>query len=317
MTYPLTIGNITLDGRFEGPNGEEEGLGDLGVTQRSVVREFPGGQVSGQLFGCFPKPLTWAGKLFGNGAMNRLEQLKKLAYNEEVVTFIWGIWTYLGIVADVEGKAKGPNEINYKIFFKSLDTTQVMGGNAPPNSDPFAGTVANAQSAATQQSTFPVSGGALPPTVAPGVAQLNQNINNALQKSGGVVSNLGDDVVKQLRDKIAKIQSDLDPIVKGSDILNASAASDLHGTLSILDSAFKKALKPLVSIVRSIAPNIYSLAARYLGSPLAYQDILDANGLDDPLPVFNEPREIIIPAQASVPVIHATTVMSDATAPIA
>ena len=314
-TYPLTIGTVTLNqGAFEGPNGDQEGFGDLGSKQKAVVHEFPGGIITAQLQGSVPKTLTWGGVLFGFTAIERNFQLQALCDNSQGIYLTWAQWTYYGFVEDYQAVVKGPNEIHYKIVFRSVGTNNTVGGAAPTTSDPFAGTVANAQNTATQQSNAPASGGSLPPTVKSGVSNLNNSVNQALQQSGGSVSNIPSTTLKNLQNQISQIQSILSPIINGSDPIAASAASDLNGTLSILSTAFNNSLNPLITTITAVNPNLYQLAAQYYGDPTLYWVIGAANNLSDPLPITAGPIQLAIPVKPIITSYTPPTVMQDALA---
>lgn len=312
--YPLTIGSITLNQHpFEGPNGDQGGLSDLGSKQKSVVREFPGGIISAQLYGSFPKVISWAAKLFGFNAMNRSAELKKLCDNGQLVNFNWAQWNFDGFVEDYKVLARGPNEIDYEIIFRPLnDNNTVTGGNSLVNNDPFASTVLNAQNTMNQQASSPLASSSLPPTVVPNVNALNSSINQALQQSGGSISNIPPSTLTTLQGHISSIQNSLKPIINGNNPLAASTAADLNGTLSILYTAFSSSLNPLITTLQVANPNLYLLASQYYGDPKLYWIIGNANNLIDPMPETNGPITLKIPVKPIITSITPPTVTSDA-----
>jgi hypothetical protein len=315
--YPLTIGSITLNqDAFEGPNGDQAGLTDLGSRQKAVVHEFPGGIITAQLYGSYSKTITWSGKLFGSNAVSRSFQLQKLCDNGNQITLAWNQWSFDGFVEDYEATARGPNEIDYKIVFRTVvNNSTVSGGNAPANVDPFSSTLANAQTTATQQATAPASGGTLPATVPPLVSDLNDSISQSLQASGGSVSAIPSVTAAPIQGQISDIQDLLDPVINGSDPLAASAAADLNGTLGIMSTSLGDSISPTITTIQAVNPNLYSLAAQYYSDPTQYGLIADANGLTDPLPITNGPISLVIPAQPAGTITSYTpTVMQDALA---
>ena len=316
INYPLTIGSVTLNqGYFEGPNGDKGGMSDLGSKQKAAVLEFPGGIVTAQLYGSFPKVITWTGKLWGANAINRSFELQKLADNGQLVNLTWAQWNFQGFVEDYKVTAEGPNEIAYEIIYRPLvNNSTVTGGNSAPNTDPFTVTVSNALPTATQQANSPASGGTLPSSVPSSVSNLVDSINQALQGSGGSVANIPAPTLQTLQGQISNVQNQLQPIISGSDLQAASAAADLSGTMGILGSAFTDTLNPIITTIQTVNPNLYQIAAQYYGDPTMYGTIADANGLIDPLPdTGGLPISLTIPAAPS-PNEPVSTVMTDALA---
>jgi hypothetical protein len=299
-TYPLKIGSVTLNqDQFEGPDGNKEGLGDLGSKQKAVVREFPGGIVSAQLYGSFPKTIQWSGLLRTKTAFDRSRQLKALADNGELVNFSWADWNLDGFVEDYKAHAKGPFAVEYTITFKPLYDNNNFGGSnsAIANYDPFSGTVANAQNAMDEQAKNPASGTALPPTVLQGSVSFNQSVDNALQQSGGSVVNIPSSTVKSLQQQGNDLQQQLQGYINGPDPGLSSAAADLSGTLGIILTAFDNAVDNRLATIKAVDPNIYRLAEEYYGDAQYFQLILDANPQlnNDPLPATGVPSSIVIP----------------------
>lgn len=309
-TYPLTLGAVTFNqGVFEGPNGLQEGLGDVGSKQKAVIREFPGGIVTAQLYGSFPKPIVWSGILFGSNARNRSLQLQKLCDNGQQITLSYAQWNYPGFVQDYQAFVRGPYEVAYKIVFRPLDNqTTVTNGSLPGNNND---TLANAQNTATQQATSPASGGALPPSVAPAVANLNNGINQALQNAGGNPANISPADLAPIQSQVTDLLNTLDPVVNGSDPLASSAAADLSGTVSIMGSSLGNTTPTNIATINVVNPNLYQLASQYYGDPTMYPLIANANGLTDPLPNTNGPITLTIPVQPSSTLASAPTVITD------
>jgi hypothetical protein len=317
LTYPFSVGGIELGdpSPFEGPNGNQEGLSDLGSKQKAVVREYAGGIVTAQLYGSFPKTISWCGKLFGSGAVDRSFELQKLCDNGQQVTLQWSQFSFDGFVEDYQVIARAPNEIDYKMVFRPVvNNSTVTGGNAVANNDPFASTVANGQATMTQQATSPASGGSLSSSIQQGVSSLDQAINQALQQTGGSVSAISSVTAQSLQSQISSLQNQLAPIINGSDPIAASAAADLNGTLSILNVAFGSTLNPSITTIQAVNPNLYQLAAQYYGDPTLYWVIQDANDLSDPLPDTNGPISLVIPVEPTSNTATPATVMNDALA---
>lgn len=325
-SYPLTIGPVTIGGQipqanlapFEAPNGDQGGLSDLGSKQKAVVHEFAGGEVTAQVYGSFPKPIAWKGKLFGQNAISRSFELQKLCDNAQVVTLQWAQWSFDGFVEDYKVTVLGPNEIDYEITFRPLvNNATVTGGNAPPIADPFSSTLTNAQNTATQQANNPASGGTLPPQVAPQIQSLNSGINNALQQSNGSLSNIPPATLQTLQGQISTTQSALQPVINGTDPQAASAAADLNGTLGIMSASLGNGTTPLITTIQVANPNFYALSSQYYGTPTLYWAIAAANNLFDPLPTTNGPISIKIPVKPIITSVEPPTVMTDALANVA
>lgn len=313
MVYPLSIGSVIFNqGPFEGPNGDGDGLGDLGSKQKANVREFPGGIITAQLYGSYPKLIEWSGKLFHGNAFNRSMQLQKLADNGELVTFKYAQWNYDGFVEDYTAHVKGFNIVDYRIRFRPLQNNSTVAGSGPgfASSDPFANTVSNAQTVMQRQSTAPSSGALLPNPVQSGTGFLNQSVNKALQASGGSVSAMPPATLQGLVTQVSSLRSLLGPIITTGTPALSSAAADLDGTLSILETAFRAPLNPLITTISAVNPNLYELAARFYSDPAKYELIQNASGLLDPLPVTNGPITVKIPVKPvdSTDLIPATVI---------
>jgi hypothetical protein len=273
-------------------------LSDLGSKQNCVVREYPGGQVTAQLFGSFPKKISWGGILFGSNAVDRSFDLQQLCDNGEQVTLEYSQWSFDGFVEDYSVTAASVNEVHYKMSFIPVqNNSTVSGGNLATTNDPFASIVGNAQDALTQQSTSPSSGAILPAPVQTAATTLNQSVNQALQGTGGSVSAIDSATVSDLQDQISNLMDLLTPLIGGSDSGMASAAGDLNGTLGTLQTAFGATQTQLLDTVTVQNPNLYQLSAQYYGSPWLYRYIQDwpDNNLTDPLPVTDSPIQVQIP----------------------
>lgn len=311
MMYPLTLGGVSFDENpFEGPNGFAEGLSDLGSTQKAVVREYPGGIMTAQLLGSFPKPISWQGILYGAYAMGRSADLQQLCDSGQQVVLSWAQWSFTGFVEDFQCDIKAPHEIHFKIVFRPLQNNNAgAGGGQLANTDPFASTISNAQTVMKQQTAAPASGYVFSGGITDSVNALSRSVNSALQNSGGSVSNMDPSDAQGIQSQVTSIQSQLQPLINGPDPVAASAAADLNGSISTIGTSVNNSLGSNYKTVELFSPNVYSLAAQYYGDPTQYQPILDASGITDPLP--SGLVKITIPVLGRQPA-SPVTIMSDA-----
>lgn len=308
--FPLSIGSVTFDQNpFEGPNADTTALGDLGSTQKAVVRELPGGIVSAQLLGSFPKPISWTGILWGSNAQSRSAQLQQLCDDGDRQTLTWAQWSFDGFVADYECFPHSTKEIHFKITFRPVvNNNSSSGSNSGGSSNSGSIVISNAQQTMLQQANSPASGATLSDSITNAISTLNDLINQALKNSGGDASAIGGSDLQTIQNQISSVQQQLSPLVSGSDPIQSSAAADLNGTVSIISSTLGDASTDTATEFKAVNPDVYQLAARYLGDPTQYQAILDASGLTDPFPV----GEVTIKIPNSVPTtVKPTTVMND------
>lgn len=299
IEYPLRLGSVTFNqGPFEGPNGQEGGLGDLGIKQKAVVKEFPGGIITAQLYGDFPKAVIWSGKLFGSSAISRNLELRRLCKSGDLVTFSYADWQMEGFVEDLETHVKGPNEVDYKITFRPLEdqTNGGGGGLSPSGNNVLAGVLNNAQDTMLQQAASPAAGGTLPSTVQSGTSQLNKSINQALQQTGGGIANLSASSIQTLEGQIDALQEELTPLLQSADPILSSSAGDLHSTLGLIKSLISGTAQQEITTIKAVDPNLYQIAARFYGSPLLWSLVSQANGNIDPLSTTGE-MDLVIPAR--------------------
>lgn len=297
--YPLTIGNVTLDqGPFEGPDGSKGGLSDLGSKQKAVVREFPGGIISAQLYGSFPKAITWSGRLYGGNAINRSFELQRLCDDGDLITFTWAQWIYDGFVEDYKPTIRAFNVIDYDIIFRPLYNASTVGGGGQQNSDPFSSSVANAQDTMRQQTQSPASGATMPDDVEKAIAELDQSLLDAMDQSGQTVATVPQATASALSKQIINLQGQLSVYVNDpSNPLLSSAAADLSATLGVIGAAFASSTLQIITTIQALNPNLYRLAQQYYDDPALFWVIARANNLSDPLPVTDGPIPLVIPVK--------------------
>lgn len=317
---PLRLGNIDFDKPFEGPNGNEEGLGDLGMEMKMIVKYFPGGSVTAQLFGAVPKEIKIPGRLYGAYARSRSFELQQVVESGDLVKLTYAEWEFEGIAKDYQAHLKGPNEVWFTFIFVPL-LNNSKGGTSVVSAptDPFSVTVSNALKTMIDQTLNAANGFDMPSDIQTGVNSLNNTISQQLQSNGGNVASLSSGVQQTIQNQIAGVQSLLQPLLYGLDPIAAAAAGDLSGSVGILNLAFgasAASVRPIETF-RQMNPDLYRLAAFYYESPLKWSLIADATnlmGFDqpriiDPLPVGD--YKLIVPVDTSFSISKPPTVMQD------
>ncbi len=268
------------------PNGMQGGISDLGGIQSHVVTDFPGGIRTVQLFGPFPTMIEFQGVFYGSDALSRAKVLDKIRTDSKQATLTYGQIKMDGALVKFKITANHQNEVHYDLAFVPVqDNSSSNGFNSNP-SNPASATLASAQNAAQYQSQSPAANFTFPASIQNGVTNLNQSFNQAISQAGGQIGNLSSDQVSGLQSQTQSVLDQLQPMINGTDPNAASAASDLSSSLQIMSSSLTFGSAP-VTVLSTVNPNLFTLAAQYYGDPMKWTLIAGANPdlQNDPMPI--------------------------------
>jgi hypothetical protein len=277
----LTLGGPSGNVVFSALEIPQE-FGPLGGKQVVVRHEFPGGLITQDDLGAFPLPLTWSGILTGAGAMARAQQIDRMRAQGADVTLAYGPFAWLGKITMFEPKAKHQWLIPYQIAF---DPAQDLSGVGVI---PGIGQSAE-QALATQDMEFDdvVSGDdglSLPASLSTPAAGLDSAVQQGLLNGNGTVAGIQSSDSAAITAAIASVEAAAAPLIAGQDATQASPALDLVARAAAMGVVIASPTAP-VRYLLLINPNLFQLAAQYLGDAGLWQSIANASGLSDPQPI--------------------------------
>jgi hypothetical protein len=273
----LTLGDVVFDA-LEIP----QKFGPLGGKQVVVHHEFPGGLITQDDLGAFPLPLTWSGILTGTDAMARVQEIDRMRAQGVDITLAYGPFAWLGKITVFEPEASHQWLIPYKITFEPSQDLSGVG------LIPGAGQSAE-QAMADQDMEFDgvVNGDDgldLPGSLSTPAANLDSALQQGLLNGNGTVAGIQPADSVAISAAIAAVQTATAPLIAGFDATQASPAADLAARAAALGVIVASPRAPARYLLL-INPNLFSLAAQFLGDAGLWQDIADASGLSDPQPI--------------------------------
>jgi hypothetical protein len=273
----LTLGDVVFSA-LEIP----QKFGPLGGKQVIVKHEFPGGYITEDDLGAFPLPLTWSGIMTGPYAMARVQQIDRMRAQGVDVTLAYGPFAWLGKIAEFLPEASHQWLIPYKITFEPSE--DLSGVGLIPSL-----VLSAEQALATQDMEFDdvVNGDdglPLPAALVDVAAALDTALQIALTNAGGVVANIQPGDANALAAALAAVEAATGALIAGSDATKASPAADLAARAAALGVIVASPKAPARYLLL-INPNLFSLAAQYLGDSALWGDIAAASGLSDPQPI--------------------------------
>jgi hypothetical protein len=273
----LTLGGVTF-GALEIP----EKFGPLGGKQVVVKHEYPGGYITQDDLGAFPVTLSWSGIITGASAMARVQQIDRMRAQGADVTLSYGPFAWLGKIAQFLPEASHQWLIPYKITFEP--SQDLSGVGVIPGAAQSA-----EQALSTQDMEFDdvVSGDDgldLPAPLVTPAANLDSAVQAGLTNGDGTVAGIQPADVAAISTAIAVVQTVAGPLIAGVDATQASPALDLVARATAIGAIVASPKAP-VRYLLLINPNLFSLAAQFLGDPALWGQIATASGLSDPQPV--------------------------------
>jgi hypothetical protein len=278
MTLYLTIDDVVLSG-FEIP----EQLDGVGGTQSIVKHEFPGGIITLTPLGAFPHTIKWSGLMSGADAFARAQILdRKRALGDEVI-LSYGPFSWSGLISDFTAKPKHQFLVPYEITFEP--DVDLSGIGAIPlgaiSLEAQLGTALGAIGSIVDGD----DGLTLPSPLVIGADVLTAAVNAALLDGNGTVAGMSTADSSACIAAAAALGALCLPYSLGTDPTQASPALNLSTQSSIVDFIINS-VNAGATQVRTINPNLFNVAAAYLGDATRWAEIATASGLPmDPQPI--------------------------------
>jgi len=273
----FTIGSFT----FQGTEVPEQ-VGPLGGTQRLAIHEFPGGAKSLQTYGAFPNTIKFKGIMSGPLAFARSVALDRLRITGALIPLLYAQFGYLGVISEYTANPKNQWRVPYELTFEpQQDISNGVNGS-------FGGALGAEATMALQTTGLGnlLAGTpfALPSSLTTPISNLLTTVKGALATASGIVADITASNSVLIQAAVSLLQTAANPLIASPNSLYSSPALDA--------SSYAAAINVLVTIdatpnyqVRAINPNLFLLAAQYLGSASNWQQIAQANGLFDPQPI--------------------------------
>ena len=294
MQLPLTLEDFVFSqSELESP----EHLAGLGGDTSIAQHDFPGGTRSHQVFGAFPEPLKWQARFTGATALTRVGLLRaKLGAPKEQI-LSWGDRVWAGRLVKFSPLAHSQWLLTYECeFWTRLDLSQ-------PGTTAYvsAQTQAAGQSAVLQLRllslqnliTGAINGTLNISTLFPLVAAqllgpvgtLISSATQALLNAGGLITAItGEDQSNVLQASLA-VLAVATPLSQAADPTVSSPAADVAAYVQSIRTLIVNSAPAPQWTLPVVNPNLFRLAAQYLGDATRWRDIASLNGMSDPQPV--------------------------------
>lgn len=276
MPLPLTIGEVTFFD-LEVP----QKIGPFGGKQVLVVHEYPGGAKDVDSLGAFPHKVTWSGIFTQTAAFARAQALDRIRADGLPVTLNYGPQSYIGKVAQFEYNPSHQFLIPYSISFEPI--ADLSGVGIVPGGGESLETQLGDQVDAIDSIISGDDGLTLPTSLLTPATTLTTAVATGLLQGDGTVAGIPSTLAAAITSAGVAIQAAATPLLDSADPTQASPASDLYSraaAVNIIVAAPNAAARQL----RLINPNLFTLAAQYLGDPMEWSRIAAASGLSDPQP---------------------------------
>ena len=279
----MTLGSIAFTGT-EIP----EKLYPVGGTQTLAIHEFPGGVRTIQSLGAFPpRSIGWSGLLAGPTAFTRSFAIDRLRVAGAAIHLTYGAFRWKGVVSEYSATIHNEWIVRYHIeFVPAVDESTPP---VPPSVSPNVSALH--ASLAGLGSNIPVTenGVSLPYGLSNPLQSLYNVGVSALLNSGNNIGALSASDLSDANNYAIAAFAAGSGIISSSSTSASStqlAASALH-VLSFagIAQALMNQVAPTSRIVTINNPNLYSLAAQYLGDASRWTVIAQMNGLTDPMPL--------------------------------
>jgi hypothetical protein len=278
MTLFLILGDVVLS-NFEVPSE----IGDLGGRQSIVKHEFPGGLITITPLGAFPDPISWSGILTGSDAFSRSQQLDRIRAVGDAVTLSYGPFAWSGVVSSYKPRPRHQWYVPYTIMFEPI--ADLSGVGVVPF-DPL--NIDGLLSTATTAIGSLINGGSglpLPGSLGSLAQNLLDNTAQGLLNGNGLVAGISTGDAATIASSVLDVENGCLPFTLGIDPTQASPAQDLSVQAAIVGQIVGTPVNS-TRMVRTVNPNLFQVAAQYLGDSSKWPSIAAASGLPpDPLPV--------------------------------
>ena len=277
MSLPLTIGGVTF---FDLEIPQE--IGPFGGRQVLVVHEYAGGAKDVDSLGAFPHMVSWSGIFSKTAAFARAQSLDRIRTIGLPVLLTFGPQSYIGKVKSFEYNPKHQWLIPYKISFEPIADLSGV-GSQPVGTESLEAQL-NDQVTAITDTVQGDDGLACPASLVTPAAALTTAVSTGLLTGNGTVAGISTVNVAAINVAAVALQTVAAPLIAGTDPTRASPATDLV-SYSIAVQNIVAAPNTPVRQMQMINPNLFSVAAQYLGDPQLWEQVAIASGLTDPQPI--------------------------------
>lgn len=257
-------------------------FGPLGGTQAVAVHEFAGGLRTIQALGAFPGPIRWQGWLLGSNAWGRSFALDRKRVAGLQVEVQIGQWRWLGVITSYLGHLLSQWQVRYEI---EIEPIKDLGGQASVAATPPApeGILLGLRQNLNAYVLAPPSGVPVTSGLGGAITTLQQDIGQGLQNAGGLISNI-------MPSDLATISADVaGASVEAENMIGlASPGAQITG-LDVQNyiSAIGQIVGPSAGVgtqFQTVNPNLFAIAAQYLGDASQWSSIASLSGILDPQP---------------------------------
>lgn len=307
---PLILDTFVFDeAHLESP----EAFGDMGGHQSVEQHDFPGGTRTQKSYGYFPAALRWRAKFHGSGSTTnslipgiaaqflgnqgqallspseRARAVGRIVAAGKEVKLQYGDHSWLGRAVKFSPTARHAWLYEYELEFWPRIDFGNPGPTLPPVTD--LGTVLALHILSIQNLIKYGLDPNLIGQVAAGeiggsLGFLVSQTLDAVAAAGGVVSNIPDTTQQSLQSLSQSTLTTLSPYQTSDNPLLSSPASDAAARVQAI-STIMTAAQPTQAVLRTVNPNLVSLASVYYGDGSKWRVLAAANPLvnGDPQPV--------------------------------
>lgn len=259
-----------------------EQLMGLGGREAIAVHEFPGGTRTIQTFGAFPTPIQWRGVLTGSLALERSIQIDRLRVSGTTTQLTFGPFAWLGIVQSFIPEPRHEWLVPYKVVFQPEQ--DLSGAQTPPSASSAAEAAWNQQLnslAALQQGALLPLPGILASPVGVLLIAATLAISTA---AGGKVSGIAVASATAVLGAVTGVQLAASPLLLSTDATLSSPAEDVYVAAGVLGTLVTAGATQAKWSFTAINPNLFMLAAQYLGDASRWREIALLSGVSAPIP---------------------------------
>lgn len=289
MAVLFALGEVA----FFGTEVPEQLLG-LGGREAIAVHEFPGGTRTIQPFGAFPTPIRWNGILTGSLALERSVQIDRMRVSGQQVPLIYGPFYWLGYVQSFIPEPRHEWLVPYKLVFQP--EVDLSGAKTPasPTATPERAMNAQLNRLSALQQGAAVGLLPLPPILSDPIGILVTDATNGLASAvGGLVSGIITTAVNTILSDVSAVVNAAEGLLESAISAVASPAMDAYVAAGVIGTLVSTATTTAKWTISAINPNLWMLAAQYLGDATRWQEIASLNGLTSPLQLGTYPNLMI------------------------
>lgn len=253
--------------------------------QARAVNEYPGGVRTIYAMGSFPRVMRWDGWLLGPNAFPRVAQLERINAAGIQVQLAYGPFAWLGLVTEFSAQVEHQWKARYAIEFEPTIDLSGIGVLSP-----LALTAEAILSAALSAFDLVEGGGSGLPidvSLVTPAANLDVAVSAGLLDSDGVVAGMSSSDVSGITGAAAVIVSTAAVVAAGANPSLASSALDLAAYAVQVAGVSSQPQRATIKLLGVVNPNLFSIAAQYLGDASQWLAVARASGISppDPLPI--------------------------------